>query len=146
MDCGDCIPSSKMPYTLRDRGTNYWLMGHDSIQTEMRIESATYTARMNVYDQIKRKCTNDVALTAYIENREKTAERFYKAKDSRRSMLEDFEKEREACGGETYIYRLTYDKPTRLEGETNILKDEYGMLILSRGHVVKTMVEFYEYQ
>lgn len=146
-DCGDSIPSNKMPYTLRDRGTNYELLGHESIWTRIRVEDQSFAARRYAYEEIKGKFTNDHELTAYIEKREKSLEKTFTNGNSESKLLQQFQKDLLASGGEAYVYQLKYAKPVPLNGDTNELAEsELGILILSHGRVIKTISEMYNMQ
>lgn len=141
VDCGDCIPRSKMPYTLNDRGTNYQILDHQCVADLLRVEMGIYQTRSGIYQRLKEKFPKDSELMAYIDGIEK---RYKKLGEPKTNLLLKFQKQLETSGGESYSYSLHYDKPVPSpDGSTNLLESENGFLILSKGKVINKIEESY---
>jgi hypothetical protein len=132
-----------MPYVVQDQGTNYEILDHECITGLLRTEMAISETRSGIYGQLHEKFPKDPQLMAYVNS----VETHLKALgEPRADALVKFKHELEASGGEPYAYYVHYDQPVAVEGSTNLVEGENGILILYRGKVISKLQEFYTYK
>lgn len=137
---GDFIPRNKMPYVVQDQGTNYQILDHECITDLLRVEMAISETRSGIYGQLQEKFPKDSELMAYVNS---TKKHLKELGEPRADALTMFKRQLEASsGGELYAYYLHYDQPVAVEGSTNLVEGENGILILYRGKVVSKLEEF----
>lgn len=134
--CADCIPLSKMPYTVYDNGVKYSLTDHISINQMIDGQTLVDSIQKHWSETLRQKFPDDKALMAYLDQRQKAIDKIHSTAESKHEThwdaLWDMKADLEKTGGEFYSYRRTLNKADS--------EMEEGYLILSNGKVVKTYV------
>jgi hypothetical protein len=142
--CVDCIPHSKMPYLLYDKGAKYYLTDHVSIDQmiESQIEQDSIQKRWP--EILREKFPNDKELLAYLDLHEKRLKELdEKTKNRGGTYLDhlwDMKTDMDQSHGELYYYYLLGKKGLVDAGNRPAVEDEEGYLILSKGKVFKKYV------
>ncbi len=140
---GDFIPRSKMPYVVQDQGTNYQILDHECIADLLRVELAVSETRSGIYGQLQEKFPKNPELMAYVDSSKKHLKQLG---EPRADSLLKFKHQLEEGGGEAYAYYLHYNRPMAVDGSTNLVEGENGILILYQGKVISKLEEFYTYK
>jgi hypothetical protein len=140
--CVDCIPHSKMPYVLYDKGVKYYLTDHLSIY-QMIDEQESEDGMQKVWSEtLRKKFPNDKELMAYLDLRDKRLKEFHEKAESKHESymdhLWDMKDNLEQTGGELYYYRILGKKSVMDDGQPAVEVEE-GWLILSKGKVFKRL-------
>lgn len=137
--CADCIPRSKMPYTMHYNGIKYHLTDHLSVEQMLQAEFLKYSSQENWIKVMTNNFAKDGELLTYLDGVAKRTERSHM---DRIQLLQSVERELEQSGGELYDYKILGKKGDMGGGQIGVAVEE-GWIIISKGVVFKTYILAY---